>query len=203
MAWHERLASASLPSCQPLLFIQSDTSTRTRPLFLSDPATSLPPSAISPMAARRPHLESVRLFDFYLQFFFSPLFCLLGQKLLTQMNELIFLFFEDCWRNLGTSGDQLVVYVQSVGGGCAVCLCVALLDMMRDDIMVDAAAASSEMRKAPICLTLAGSNVSICHSPQDRTLVFIKINILCHSEDLFFYLYLFILHFSLQSNSSL
>lgn len=72
------------------------------------------------------------------------------------------------------------------GAALSVCLCVASLDMMRDDIMVDAAAASSsEMRKVPICLTLAESNVSICHSPQDRTLVFIKINILFRSKDLF------------------
>lgn len=74
------------------------------------------------------------------------------------------------------------------GRGCAVCLCVALLDMMRDDIMVDATAAS-EMRKVPICLPLAESNVSICHPPQDRTMVFIKINILCTQQ---YHLFIFI-----------
>lgn len=59
--------------------------------------------------------------------------------------------------------------------------------------MVDAAAAASEMRKIPICLPLAKSNVSICHPPQDRTMVFIKINILCTQQcRLFIFIYLFI-----------
>lgn len=97
---------------------------------------------------------------------------------------------EKC-RHIWRSARSLCIK-QGGGAALSVALCVALLDMMRDDIMVDAAAASSEMWKAPICLTLAESNVSICHSPRDRTLVFIKINILCHSKDLFFSPSLFI-----------
>lgn len=44
-----------------------------------------------------------------------------------------------------------------------------------------------EMGKDPICLMLAESNVSICHPPQDWTLVFIKINILCTQPSIFFF----------------
>lgn len=128
----------------------------------------LPPPAISPKAAYHPHLES-------LLFLFFRFFCLLGQKMQIEMSENLSFF---CLRFFETSRhiwwSACCWCVKCGGRGSAVCLCVALLDMMRNDIMVDATAAFSEMRKVPICLTLAESNVSICHSPQDRTLVFIK-----------------------------
>lgn len=60
------------------------------------------------------------------------------------------LFFKHFFRKPCASRDLLLGDVRSGGGEQkrkkkkdAVCLCVALLDMMRDDIMVDAAAAAA------------------------------------------------------------
>lgn len=149
-----------------------------------------PPAAISPYSARHPHLESNPRrrspFCFYL-LLSSNSTCLWTK--ITDQNEQISLFFKISLEIRAHLEISLLLMCKAWSGrGCAVCLCVALLDMMRDDIMVDATAAS-EMRKVPICLPLAKSNVSICHPPQDRTMVFIKINILCTQQ---YHLFIFI-----------
>lgn len=105
------------------------------------------------------------------------------------------LFFTNFFREQSVSRSVSQKCVKMEGGGC-----LSLCGFIGHDegwyYGGCCCRCGCEMRKDPICLTPAQSNVSICHPPQHRTSVFIKVNILSTLLSMFllFLLFLFFFH---------